>query len=139
MTISEVSEKYGITQDTLRYYERVGMIPPVTRTSGGIRNYQEQDLSCVELALCMRSAGLPIEAMIDYVHLFQQGDESIPTRLQLLKDQMKSLEDQRAKIDATMNRLAYKISVYEKAVKTGILSWDAQQCETCADVSRKNH
>ena len=139
MTISEVSEKYGITQDTLRYYERVGMIPPVTRTSGGIRNYQEQDLSWVELALCMRSAGLPIEAMIDYVHLFQQGDESIPTRLQLLKDQMKSLEDQRAKIDATMNRLAYKISVYEKAVKTGILSWDAQQCETCADVSRKNH
>ncbi len=139
MTISEVSEKYGITHDTLRYYERVGMIPPVTRTSGGIRNYQEQDLSWVELALCMRSAGLPIEAMIDYVHLFQQGDESIPTRLQLLKDQMKSLEDQRAKIDATMNRLAYKISVYEKAVKTGILSWDAQQCETCADVSRKNH
>lgn len=139
MTISEVSEKYGITHDTLRYYERVGMIPPVTRTSGGIRNYQEQDLSWVELALCMRSAGLPIEAMIDYVHLFQQGDESIPARLQLLKDQMKSLEDQRAKIDATMNRLAYKISVYEKAVKTGILSWDAQQCETCADVSRKNH
>ena len=139
MTISEVSEKYGITQDTLRYYERVGMIPPVTRTSGGIRNYQEQDLSWVELALCMRSAGLPIEAMIDYVHLFQQGDESIPTRLQLLKDQMKSLEDQRAKIDATMNRLAYKISVYEKAVKTGILSGDGQQCETCADVSRKNH
>ena len=69
MTIKEVSEKFGIRQDTLRYYERVGMIPPVTRTAGGIRNYQESDLGWVELALCMRSAGLPVEAMIEYVRL----------------------------------------------------------------------
>ena len=64
MTIKEVSEKFGISQDTLRYYERVGMIPHVTRTAGGIRNYQESDIGWVEMALCMRSAGLPIEAMI---------------------------------------------------------------------------
>lgn len=70
MTIKEVSEKFGISQDTLRYYERVGMIPHVTRTAGGIRNYQESDLGWVEMALCMRSAGLPIEAMIEYVRLF---------------------------------------------------------------------
>ena len=57
MTIKEVSEKYGISQDTLRYYERVGMIPPVTRTAGGIRDYKEKDLAWVELAKCMRSAG----------------------------------------------------------------------------------
>ena len=49
MTIKEVSEKYGITQDTLRYYERIGMIPSVKRTSGGIRNYDEEDCSWVEL------------------------------------------------------------------------------------------
>ncbi|WP_277218606.1 MerR family DNA-binding transcriptional regulator, partial [Ruminococcus callidus] len=54
MTIKEVSEKYHITQDTLRYYERVGMIPKVTRTPSGIRNYQPEDLGWVELALCMR-------------------------------------------------------------------------------------
>ena len=58
MTIKEVSEKYHITQDTLRYYERVGMIPKVTRTPSGIRNYQPEDLGWVELALCMRNAGL---------------------------------------------------------------------------------
>ena len=57
MTIKEVSEKYNISQDTLRYYERVGMIPPVTRTAGGIRDYQESDLGWVELAICMRSGG----------------------------------------------------------------------------------
>lgn len=50
MTIREVSEKYGISQDTLRYYERIGMIPEVTRTSSGIRNYQPEDLGWVELA-----------------------------------------------------------------------------------------
>ena len=69
MTIKEVSEKYHITQDTLRYYERVGMIPKVTRTLSGIRNYQPEDLGWVELALCMRNAGLPVEVMIEYVKL----------------------------------------------------------------------
>ena len=81
MTIKEVSEKYQITQDTLRYYERIGMIPAVPRTSGGIRNYGEADLGWIELALCMRNAGLPVESMIEYVHLFQEGDETIPARL----------------------------------------------------------
>lgn len=62
LTIKEVSEKYNISQDTLRYYEKVEMIPPVGRTSGSIRNYQDEDLGWVELALCMRSAGLPVES-----------------------------------------------------------------------------
>lgn len=51
MTIKEVSEKYGLSQDTLRYYEKIGVIPPVTRTSGGIRNYTEQDIGWVENAV----------------------------------------------------------------------------------------
>ena len=102
MTIKEVSEKYGISQDTLRYYERVGMIPPVTRTAGGIRDYKEKDLAWVELAKCMRSAGLPVEAMIEYVRLTQEGDATIPARLQLLKEQREALLEQRAKIDSTL-------------------------------------
>ena len=65
MTIKEVAERYHISQDTLRYYERVKMIPEVTRTASGIRDYQEEDLKWMELAICMRSAGLPIEAMIE--------------------------------------------------------------------------
>ena len=78
MTIKEVSEKYGMSQDTLRYYERVKVIPAVTRTSGGIRDYQEEDLKWVELAVCMRNAGLPIESLIEYQKLFQAGDGTIP-------------------------------------------------------------
>lgn len=129
MTIKEVSKKYGISQDTLRYYERVGMIPPVTRTSGGIRDYQEDDLKWLEMALCMRNAGLPVEAMIEYLSLFQQGDETISARLELLTSQRKILLDKREEIDKTLERLNYKISVYENAVKTGRLEWNNNNCE----------
>ena len=123
MTIKEVSEKYDISQDTLRYYERVGMIPPVTRTASGIRDYQEEDLGWVELAKCMRSTGLPVEAMIEYVRLVQEGDSTLAARLQLLTDQKELLLEQKNKIDTTLERLNYKISRYEIAVKTGKLIW----------------
>ena len=124
MTIKEVSEKYEIFQDTLRHYERVGMIPPVTRTASGIRDYQESDLGWVELAKCMRSAGLPVEAMIEYVKLTQEGDATIPARLQLLKEQRESLLEQKEKINATLERLNYKIGRYELAAETGVLTWE---------------
>ena len=124
MTIKEVSEKYHVSQDTLRYYERMQMIPKVHRTSGGIRDYQDEDLRWVELALCMRSAGLPIEVMIEYLRLFQAGDSTIPARLELLNEQMEVLQAQKAQLEATMARLSYKIEHYEDALRTGKLVWD---------------
>lgn len=124
MTIKEVSQKYNISSDTLRYYERVGMIPPVTRTTGGIRDYGAADLGWVELALCMRGAGLPVETMIEYVKLCQQGDSTIEARMLLLKEQMETLLEQKVQIENTIKRLDFKISRYEEAVKTGKLSWD---------------
>lgn len=124
MTIREVAEKYNISQDTLRYYERVKMIPPVNRTSGGIRDYNEKDLAWLEFALCMRNAGLPIESVINYLNLYQQGSKTIPTRLELLQNQMKILEKQKSQLEATMEHLSYKISKYEEAIKTGNLKWE---------------
>lgn len=123
MTIKEVSEKYDLTQDTLRYYERVGMIPPVNRTSSGNRDYNEHDLGWVELVKCMRSAGLSVEVLIEYVRLFQEGDSSIKARMILLTDQRDNLLEQKRKIDESLNRLDYKIEIYEKALETGILDW----------------
>lgn len=124
MTIKEVAEKYDISADTLRYYERVGMIPKVTRRPNGIRDYQESDLGWVELAICMRSAGLPIEVMSEYVKLYKEGDNTIPARLELLQEQMNALKEQKAQIESTVERLAYKISKYEEAMETGVLVWD---------------
>lgn len=128
MTIKEVSQKYNISQDTLRYYERVGMIPKVTRTASGIRDYQESDLSWVELVICMRSAGLPVEALIEYVELYQQGDQTFSARLELLQEQRRNLEEQQKQLQAAISKLDYKISRYGVAVKTGKLSWEENSC-----------
>ena len=127
MTIKEVAEKYNISQDTLRYYEKVKMIPPVHRTPGGIRDYSEEDLGWLEFALCMRNAGLPVEAVVNYLSLYQQGSETIPQRYELLKNQMNALEEQRAQLEATIEHLSYKISKYEEAMKTGRLEWEADK------------
>ena len=131
MTIKEVSERYDISQDTLRYYERSGLIPAVTRTSGGIRNYQESDLGWVENAICMRNAGVPIEALIEYVRLYQIGDSTIEARKQLLEEQYEILREQKQQIETTMERLNYKISRYKVAMETGVLTWDqdVKECE----------
>ena len=126
MTIKEVSEKYGLSQDTLRYYEKIGVIPPVTRTSGGIRNYTEQDIGWVENAVCMRNAGLPVEVIAEYCRLFSMGDSTIGARLELLTDQRKKLIEQKEQLEAEISRLDYKIGRYEIAVKTGVLSWEKE-------------
>ena len=123
ITIKEVSKKYRVTQDALRYYERAGMIPPVTRTAGGIRDYQDEDLAWVELALCMRSAGLSVEAISEYVRLSRLGDGTIKDRLALLQSQRELLLEQQRQIAGTLDRLNYKISRYEDALRTGTLNW----------------
>lgn len=78
----------------------------------------------LELALCMRNAGLPVEAMIEYLKLFQQGDETISARLELLTAQRDILVAKKTEIENTLKRLNYKISKYEEAVKTGKLEWN---------------
>ena len=124
MTIKEVCEKYGITPDTLRYYERVGVIPTVARTKGGIRDYSEEDIRWVENAICMRSAGLPVEMLIEYVRLFREGDSTFQARRDLLAEAREEIAAQLAKYQATMDRLNYKISRYDEAIRTGVLTWD---------------
>ena len=126
MTIKEVSEELGLTQDTLRYYEKIGMIPSVTRTEGGIGDYQEDDIAWVKLATCMRSAGLPVKVMIDYLNLYKQGDSTIQERCNLLKEQRTKLLEQKKQIEETLEKLNYKIAKYEIAVETGKLAWDKE-------------
>ena len=124
MTIREVSEKYGVTPDTLRYYEKMGMIPPVTRNASGFRDYTQDDIRWVELAKCMRASGLSVEAMVQYVKLYRQGDETIKQRLTLLLSQKAELLEKRKKIDDALAWLETKIKRYEDAAETCVLKWD---------------
>ncbi len=118
MKIAEVSERYGITSDTLRYYERIGLIQPVNRNNGGIRDYNEIDLRRVAFIKCMRSAGLPIETLIEYVGLVQQGDGTIEARKEILMEQRELLAIRMKEMQRTLNILDHKISMYENAVLT---------------------
>ena len=116
MKIAEVSEQYGLSSDTLRYYERVGLIPPVNRNGSGIRDYNELDLRRVEFIKCMRSAGLPVEVLIEYVGLVQQGDKTIEARKEILKVQRELLLARMKEMQKTLDVLNRKIEVYENAV-----------------------
>lgn len=116
MTITEVSKKYGLSADTLRYYERIGLIPKVNRNKSGVRDYTQEDCNWVEFIKCMRDAGLPIEVLIDYVSMFQQGDSTIDTRKELLIDQRKALAEKIEEMKKTLARLDYKIELYEKGL-----------------------
>lgn len=114
MTIAQVSQKYDVSPDTLRYYERIGLIPPVHRSAGGIRDYDETDCGWVEFIKCMRAAGLPIEALIEYVALFRQGDETLPARKALLLEQRAELARRVAEMQAVLDRLDKKIQSYDE-------------------------
>lgn len=116
MRIAEVSEQYAISSDTLRYYERIGLIPPVNRNESGIRDYNETDVKRVEFIKCMRTAGLPIDTLIEYVGLVQQGDTTIETRKDILKEQRELLVARMREMQKTIDLLDYKINVYENAV-----------------------
>ncbi|ETI87566.1 MerR family transcriptional regulator [Clostridium butyricum] len=114
MTISEVSKKYNLTADTIRYYERIGLIPPVHRNSSGNRDFLEEDCNWVEFIKCMRNAGLSIEALIDYVAMFQKGKETIKSRKNLLIEQRELLVERIESMKATLERLDMKIDGYEE-------------------------
>ena len=116
MKISEVSEQYELSADTLRYYERVGLLPPVNRSESGIRDYNELDIRRVDFIKCMRSAGLPIEVLIEYFNLVQQGDQTIEARKEILIEQREQLLVRMAEMQETLDLLNYKIEVYENAV-----------------------
>lgn len=116
MTIAEVSKQYDISADTLRYYERTGLIPPVPRSKSGIRDYDEASCGWVELMKCMRAAGVQIEALVEYVALFQQGDATMDARKALLIEQREVLLSRMAEMQASLDRLNAKIDRYEKGM-----------------------
>ncbi len=127
MTVKDVCEEFGITADTLRYYERVGAIPKVARTKGGIREYDAEALGWVRNAVCLRKAGVSVEAIAEYVRLFEMGDGTLKDRLELLIGERNGLKAQLDELTAAVELLDWKISRYREAVKTGVLSWEKNE------------
>ena len=113
LSITQVSQKYDITPDTLRYYERIGLIPKVPRKANGNRYYNEGMQGWIEMIVCLRHSGVTVEALIDYAQMLQQGDTTLDAREELLKEQLSMLEEKKHNLDRSINRLKHKISLYE--------------------------
>lgn len=117
MTIAEASKKYDLTPDTLRYYERIGLLKQVPRTENGIRNYDEDSCKRIEFIKCMRAAGVEIEILIEYMSLFEKGKTTVTARKNLLEEQREKLLEKQKNINETIEKLNYKIQLYEEIEK----------------------
>ena len=118
MTITEVSKRYELNADTIRYYERIGLIPRVNRNKSGIRDFTEEDCRWVEFIKCMRGAGLSIGILTEYVNLFQEGSSTVKARKELLIEQRNQLADRIREMQETLDRLDRKIDGYEEIFLT---------------------
>ena len=100
MNIKSASDLLGISADTIRYYERVGLVPPITRTATGIRDFQDQDIEALEFIKCFRSAGVSVDSLVDYMSLYQE--------------EKKKLEERLSQLQVALNRLNLKIKLYKE-------------------------
>ena len=116
MTIKEIAQKYNLTADTLRYYEKIGLLSTVPRTSKGIRNYDAVTCRRIEFIKCMRDAGVEIEALIKYIHLLEQGKSTVLARKTLLEQQKEKLLEKQKSIALTLEKLDYKIELYDEII-----------------------
>lgn len=113
MNSKKVAEILDVSVDTLRYYERVGVIPPVTRDKNGYRNYQDNDLNWIFLAKSLRNAGMSVESMIEFATLAQSSDDVAAAQKEVLHEQLAQLDQKFAELEKTRNLLEYKIETYD--------------------------
>ena len=116
MNIKKVSDLTGVSADTIRDYERIGLIPPVTRNQSGIRDFTEREIGLLEFVRCFRKAGVSVEALIDYVALLEEGEGTEEARLAILKEQAENLDARLEELRAARERLAYKIDNYQEVI-----------------------
>lgn len=115
MNIKQAAELFNLTPDTLHYYERVGVIPPVTRNKSGYRDYQTRDLNWIYLVKNLRGVGLPIESLISFCALSQVRDTQCveEAQKQILNEQLEELDERLAELQQARAVLEYKIATYD--------------------------
>ena len=114
MNIKKISELSGVSADTIRYYERIGLIPPVKRAANGIREFDEEDLRWITFSRQMRNAGLSIESLVEYLTLFQIGNETVPARKEIIANQISELKEKAEALNGAIDRLEFKLENYDE-------------------------
>ena len=116
MQIKEVQEKLKISSYTLRYYEKIGLMNPVSKNASGHRDYQEADFRRINFIKCMRKAGMTIEQIKLYVDLFNEGEHTIAKRKEIMIEQLGNLEGQVRELEEIIAYLKNKIDNYENTL-----------------------
>jgi len=114
MSISEIAEKMDISVDTLRYYERIGVLPPVPRKSNGIRMYDAAYLEWVQLVKKLKASGMSLESVIDYIELAKQGEASYEERRRLLLESKQVLEQKIQELQSRLVKADDELDHYEE-------------------------
>jgi DNA-binding transcriptional MerR regulator len=114
--IAQAARRSGLSIDTLRYYERIGLVEPPARDSGGRRTYSDEDLGWLEFLTKLRTTGMPIRMMREYAQLRQHGLATAGRRKQILVDHRKDVLDRITELRACLDVLNYKITNYEECV-----------------------
>ena len=112
MTIKEVSELTGVSIDNLRYYERIGLIPKVPRTSSGIRDYDEISIRWIEFVIKFKKARASIESIKEYIRLAEIGESTKQERRQILIEIKKNIEMRMRELQECLDITNYKINNY---------------------------
>ncbi|MFY9902386.1 MAG: MerR family transcriptional regulator [Trichococcus sp.] len=117
MKIAQVSKEKHVSIDSLRYYERIGLIPPVKRIAGGMREYSDEDLQWLDFVKAVKSAGMSIEPLIDYVRLCGEGLHTVPARRGLWEDECDLLEKRIHGLQETLAQMKSKVAHYDGMLK----------------------
>ncbi|MGO3791364.1 MAG: MerR family transcriptional regulator [Enterococcus gilvus] len=117
MNISEVAERFHMTPATIRYYEKQGLIPPITRNGSGVRDFQDEDVKWVEFIKCMRDSVLSIDSLARYSELYQIGDDTLVERKKILIEEYQKLLEKQRLINGTVVRLEKKLDNYDQMIQ----------------------
>ncbi|OBZ18474.1 MerR family transcriptional regulator [Bacillus sp. FJAT-27264] len=112
-TVKDVSEKTGITAYTLRFYEKEGVLPPIDRNNNGGRMYTDFDIDMIETVQALRSTGLSLDEIKQYVELYNTGDSKLQERKGLLARQKSKVEDQISLLIKTLEKINYKMALID--------------------------
>jgi DNA-binding transcriptional MerR regulator len=112
-TIQEAAQEMEVSAHTLRYYERIGLLPSIQRSDNGRRNYTEEDLGWVYWLKLLRESGMSIRAMKRYVEITRAGDQTIDERCAMLEEHRNQLRAQIEKLQRYLERLEQKVEFYQ--------------------------
>ena len=117
MTIREVAAKTNMSTDTLRYYERIGLLPPVPRNAAGIRNYDEYFVNFINFIKKLKASGMSLEHIIDYIRLAEMGDATIQERKKLLAEARETLLEKINSLHLVAELADYQLRNYENLLQ----------------------